>query len=461
MAEVFEKAWGNYVAMLEFLTNPDGEDGGFNDQKGLIQLFNFATLLPYSSKAPKFNEFLLSNAINYAAPGGAYEGPEDIEEGSVRLEHISQLVPNYSRFLDQMDDLIRDAVNPTDLPEYKDFQDRVSKAQSELEDYQRYVDGKWSDWVQNNPGFPQDQLEGQRIIWERQNGHSSRIQTAQQGVSFANARRNAWLRSKISGELHALLDARTYFDDPGYHRKLPVAANHEDQRELWESFHIQVPLVDIDDFLQNDDSITFDFSTEEEHYSRVETKWKGKAKAKWGRFGGGGSVNRRKLEELSTKSKFACKISFTKFQEVEVHRAKWFQPILFDTIGVRFKEFWGPRGLLATYPVTLLMCRGMKVSVTISDEYKKTLEEFISGGGRVSFGPFFSGGASGSRDARYMDFRKTTEGFELIDNSKTIRLLGCRVRRPNWSIASSIVDDGLTMEQVDRAMKTLDKARKR
>ena len=32
-----------------------------------------------------------------------------------------------------------------------------------------------------------------------------------------------------------------------------------------------------------------------------------------------------------------------------------------------------------------------------------------------------------------MDFKKTSTGFKLVDNDETIRLLGGRVKRFNWS----------------------------
>jgi len=435
MADVFEKAWGNFLAMFEFLSNPDGDEGGFNDQKGLIQLFNFATLVPYSANAKFYNDFLLQNAINYAAPGVAVVDTTSQLATESRLEHVTDLVSSYSYFLDQLDSLLEGAVDPTDLPQYKSYDDAVTRAQTSQTDYQSYVDGRWSDWVANNPGFPTDQLSGQRIVWERERGHSSKLDTLKRSVSLANVRRNAWLRGKIPADLHALIDARTYLDDPGYKIKLPVSPNHENRREYWRDNPMQLPLFSLDDFLINDDQITYRFSTRDSHYSRVETKWKAKVKGRWGIFSGGGSAERRRMEEVSTRSEFTCEISFAKFMEVEVFRDKWFQPILFDTIGKNFKEFWGSGGLLATYPVSLFVCRGMKVSVTIDDEYKRTLEQFFAAGGSASFGPFFSGGGSYSRDEKYMDFKATSQGFELIDNPKTVRLLGCRVRRPNWSDA--------------------------
>jgi hypothetical protein len=455
MPEVFEKAWGNYVATLEFLTNPDGKDGGFNDQKGLIQLYNFASLVPYSGEAQNYNEFLLMNSVNYAAPGTPYKDTVQHLDKASKLEHVTQLVPQYEHFLRQLDDLIVRALDPSVLPEYRVREQKVDDAQRDRSNHQAYVDGKWADWVANNPNFPPEELPAQRVIWERDNGHSAKLDRLKRNIQFANAQLNAWLRTQISSDLHAILEARTYFDDSGYHVTLPVSANHDDlkKKHLWRSFPMQLPIMDLEEFLENDASSNFSFSTQEEHYRRVETKWKVKAKGRWGIFKGGGSAERRKLEELSTKSSFSCNISFARFEEIDVFRDKWFQPVLFDTLGKQFKEFWGPGGLLATYPVSLFVCRGMKVSVAISDEYKKVLEQFFSGGGSASFGPFFSGGGAYSKDEKYMDFRATAEGFELSDEPKTIRLLGCRVVRPNWSEREAEkYREGITLKDLQPAV---------
>lgn len=432
--EIFKRAWGNYVALFEFLTSPS-PDEAFNDQKGLIQTYNFASLVPYDLNADNFNNFLLLNAINYVAPGSPYTDTMNHLDDNTKLEHLVPLVPSYSRFLDQMDSLITAALDPSQFPEYNEQEKRVAAAQQNLENYQTYVHDKWSDWLAVNQHIPVDQRTAQRIIWERDNSYSTTIARKRRNVQFANAKLNSWLRSKLPAELHLLLSARTYFDDPGYSIKLPISASHDDPKlaNYWREFHMQLPIFNFDEFLANDSVVDKSFTTEENHYSRVETKWKVKAKARWGWFSGGGSAERRKMEEISEKEKFSVNIHFDRFEEVEVYRDKWFEPLLFDTVGKDFAEFWGPGGLLATYPVSLFICRGMKITVEVSDEYTRTLEKFFKGGGSASFGPFFSGGGAYSKDEKYMDFKKTENGFELADGSQTIRLLGSRVRRPNWS----------------------------
>jgi len=451
VADVFERAWGNYLAMMEFLTNPSGEAGGFDEQRGLLQLYNFASLLTYSDDAPNYNDFLLQNAIDFVAPGTptAVNG-DDLEERT-RIEHSLKLSENYNHFLNVLDVLLENAIDPASLEAYKPYEKAVFTALTSLQNYNSFVNSEWRDWVIDNPGFPVDQLPDQRIIWERDFGHSMELATRRKSLKHAHNRRNAWLRLNTPAEVHSIMEARTYFDDPNHRVKLPVSANHEDRRAYWQEFHLQLPTINIADFLKNDDLIEKSFSSEEEHYKRVETKWKVKVKSKWGIFKGSGSAQRRKLEELSKKTAFAVEVKMTKFQEVEVFRSRWFQPILFDTVGKSFPEFWGPGGMLATYPVSLLICRGLSIKVKVDEEYKKTLEKYFKAGGRASFGPFFSGGGSYSKDEKYMDFKVTSDGFQLTDNAKTIRLLGCRVRRPNWDDNGEEYIKGMNLDGLSSA----------
>jgi len=242
MADVFQRAWGNYLAMLEFLTDPDGSNGGFNDQKGLLQLFNFATLLSYSEDAPNYNDFLLHESIDFASPGTPEtDVGDDIDDNEPKLEHNVRLTQSYEQFLNVLDVLLENAIDPSRLPEYEPYRSSVREAQRELKNYQNYVASEWRDWIANNPGFPEGQLFEQKIIWERDNGHSLELETLERSIQTAHARKNAWLRRNLDPSLHLLIRARTYFDDRNHKVKLPVAASHESRQSLWQQFHMQFP----------------------------------------------------------------------------------------------------------------------------------------------------------------------------------------------------------------------------
>jgi len=427
--DIFQRAWGNYTALFEFLTNSE-----FDDAKGLIQPYNFATLFSYSKVSLNYNRFLLLNASNYVGPTTPNMKNESHLEEDTILEHPNKLTDAYQSFLEYFDSKIAEAIEPSDKIEHKKLERDIEISQVKYEDYFSKVEDKWADYLNQNPGIPIENRRSRRVEWERDRGYSQGIQRLRNKIRRLNARLNAWIRSKLPKEYSRLIDARTYFDDENYWVKLPVAPSHDriNSEYLWRKFRMQFPLLDLQEFLTNDNYVEKEFKTVEEHYRRVETKWKVKAKAKWGIFSGGGSVEKRKMEELRDKEEFSCKISFKRFQEVEIYRDRWFQDVLFLTLGKEVNEFWGPNGLLASIPVSLIMGRGMAIEVEVSKEYKKELEKYFSSGGSVSFGPFFSGGGSYSKDERYMDYKSTKSGFKLVDGEQTVRLLGSRVKRYNW-----------------------------
>jgi hypothetical protein len=429
MSDIFQKAWGNYIALFEFLTKSE-----FDEAKGLIQPYNFAALYSYDLKAPNYNLFLLQNASNYVGSGTPTEDNKEQVAPKGNLGRIQRLVDAYDVFLRRLDEIIAKAVDPTEKAEYTRLQDKVDVERRNLEDYDTIVAGKWETYLERNPTIKPEEMASNRIIWERENGYSFERERKRGLVRSANVKLNGWLRAQLPPEYSKIVDARRYYDDPNYWVDLPIAAQFDNttMQHLWRKFPAQFPLVSLDEFLSNDNSIERTFTSEEEHYKRVETKWTVSVKGRWGIFSGGGSAERREMEEVSAKSNFSVSMSFRRFEEVEIYRDGWYQDALFETVGSRMPEFWGPTGILSCIPVSLIMSRGTRIEVRVSEEYRRTLEKFFAAGGSASFGPFFSGGGNYSKDERYMDYQKTTDGFVLADSDKTIRILGARVKRYHW-----------------------------
>lgn len=429
MTDMTERAWGNYTAMLGFLTQ-----GGFESAQGVIQPFNFASLYSYNTSAPNYSMYLLMNAINVVTSGTPVDENGEHTDPATNLSRASKLTDAYEYFLDQLDVILAKAVKPEELPEYKALQQAVNDRRKEVEDYEGIVSDNWARFRARNPDIPVAQLSARRIMWEAENGYSYERERRQRLIAAANVQLNAWMRTKLPAEFAKIVMARQYFEDPNYKVLLPLASAFDNQNQinLWRPYHFQLPNFDLSEFLKNSTVITNGFSTKEEHYKRIETKWKVKAKARWGFFSSGASAERREMEEVSQKSDFSFKVSFQRFDEVAITRDQWFQETLFDTVGRQLRGFWGPNGSLGRIPVSLLMARGMRIEVSASDEYRRTVEKFFSGGGGASFGPFFSGGGGYSKDERYMDYKSEGEGFSLTDSDSTIRLLGTRVRLRNW-----------------------------
>lgn len=423
--KLFERAWGHYTTVLQNLI-----DKG-TPKPGVFQPFNFATLLPYNASKKNYNNFLLYNLSNYIAPTQPSYSSEKMDEKV--LTHPSKLEDAYANFLDEFNELLVKALSSDQRRNYDEMKDELRSEQNELRDYLVYVNDEWNKHrLRNN--IPEDRWESEKIIFEREFGYSMQVDRYKEEVKRINVRINAFLKANTSRELWRLVDAKAYFDDSNYSVLLPPSSVFDDNsnRHYWRRFKMQFPIMDIDEFLTNPAKAESYFKTESEDYSRVETKWKVKTKAKWGIFSGGGSAEKRKLEELSEKEHFEFSISFERFEEIEIFRDRWFQDSLFATIGKEFPGYWGPNGTLGAIPYTIVMARGTKITVKTSEEYRKVLEQYVKGGGSFGFGSFFSIGGNYSRDEKYMNFKKEEQGFSLTDGDNTIRILGARVRRFNW-----------------------------
>lgn len=426
-----QRAWGHYLSVIKSLVEVPGQT-----PVGEVQLFNLATLLPYVTAKPRYNLFLLANAVNYVSPTlPVDESASEAEAGERATDPMARarkLDAMYGSFLTDLDRILIEAVNPSARPEYQAAQKDLWEAQRELQSRQVQITDLWNHVLQRE-SIPAEERRARRVIWERENGYSQELGRLRTMVEVANARVGAVLRQNTPKEFWDLIKARSWFNDRGYQVPLPPSAAFDDDRfvDTWRWLRPQWPLFDLDEFLRDTGKFERKFATNSEQYDRVETTWKVKGKARWGGFGGRASGTARRLEELTQKEHFSWEVGFKRIQEVPIDRGDWFQESLFETVGKKLTQYWGPNGLLGAYPTSLIMARGTVIKVNTSSEFRSLLESHVSGGASFSWGGFSMGG-SGSRDARHMKYRATSEGFLLEDDPETIRLLGARVHRPNW-----------------------------
>lgn len=424
-----QRAWGHYLSVVKSLVEVPGQT-----PVGEIQLFNLATLLPYVTAKPRYNLFLLANAVNYVSPAlPVDESASETEDGDRATNPMARprkLDAMYGNFLGDLDRILINAVNPAAKPEYQAAQKELQDAQRELQSRQAHIDGLWS-YIE--PQIPAEERDGRRVIWERENGYSQELDRLRTMVEVANARVGAVLRQNTPREFWDLIKARSWFNDRGYQVQLPPSAYYEEPSHIaaWRWLRPQWPLFDLEEFLRDTGQFERTFNTKSEQYDRVEKTWKVKGKARWGGFGGRGSGTARKLEELTQKEHFSWDVGFKRIQEVPIDRGDWFQESLFETVGRKLTQYWGPNGLLSAYPTSLIMARGTVIKVKTSSEFRSLLESHVSGGASFSWGGFSFGGR-GSQTAKHMKYRATEEGFVLEDDPETIRLIGARVHRPNW-----------------------------
>lgn len=422
---ILEKAWGHYISTVNFLMT--GNPNSDKTTNGYFQPFNLATLLSYSDKE-NFTEYLLHNIADYVAPNFPVNENSTTEED---LKFAQSLEKVYGKFLDEFSKIVRDALSSRQIA-IEELEGELKGLRLDKANIETQMSSGWVNYATLNHIDISD--NDKKIIWLRETGWTRTLEAKIEEIRHKTIQINETIKEAIAPELRPLIDAKSYFDDPGYMIKLPTSPTFDNPNSTryWSAFHIQRPLIDIEEFLQNDSIVNHTFDTTHDTYSRVETIWKVKAKAKWWKFSGGSSAERRKLEELSTKSHFSFKVSFNRFQEVKIHRGDWYQDVLFTTIGKKLKGYWGVLGILATIPYSVVFAKGTKIEVSLSDEFKSVVEKFFSGGGSFGFGPFSAGG-NYRRDEKYMTFTKTSSGFSLEDGTKTIRILGACVQRPNWN----------------------------
>lgn len=422
---IFQKAWGNYVDLINFLLNADANG---ETQTGIFQPFNLATLFSYSKGKNNYNNFLLTNLSNFVAPTKIV----NTNEGDGVLRYPSKLENGYKLFLNEFNDYLLNKLDPSKKPDLNALRNELKEAQFTFQNYQAAVQEKWITYARTN-NIPVEKWENEKIIWERDNGYTMELDRYKDEIRATNVKINAFIRKNTPRELWTLIDSIAYFDDSGFQVKLPPSPVFDDlnKTSYWSPYRMQFPIVDIDEFLTGDNVISHFFESTSEAYSRIETKWNAKASFGWGLWSGGGNVEKRNLEEISQNSHFRFEISFKRFQNIEIFRSGWFQDALFTTIGKEFPAYWGPGGLLAAIPYSIVMARGTHIKVTMSDEYRKAVEAFISSGGSFGWGPF-KASAGYTRDEKYMNYTKNANGFELTDSDQTVRIIGACLKRFNW-----------------------------
>jgi len=448
---IFQKAWAHYLDLLDFLAgNPAKIDG-------VLQPYNLATLLSYSQSAQNYNVFLALNMCNYVAPTTPFldntaQFSESVPNFPSRLDEV------YISFLQEFDDILLNALDPSEQVDYSKLEGKFQDAQTRYNDYQVFVDQEWMRYVAAHPEIPAEELPAERRIFERDRGYSAELQRRRAVIKTWSGKMNAFLRKNTPKELWTIIDAKAYLEDENFQVRLPTFPQFDSptKKDLWEFFPTQNPVFDLDEFLTNDNFVTRKFKTVDGSYSKVETKWSVSAKGKWGLFGGSASAEGRKMEEITNRTEFEFEVGFKRLQEVEIFRHKWYQDKLFGTLGKQFSQYWGPNGSMAVIPYSLIFARGTKISVKISEEFRRALEKFFKAGGSMSWGGFVSAGGSYSKDEKYLWYKETDDGFTLEDNEATVRVLGARVRRFNWSSEQAKeYFDGVTDEKVDGMMKVL------
>src|SRR3954462_8777729 len=96
---IFQKAWGNYTALINFLL---GADANGETQHGVFQPFDLATLFSYCKGKNNYNNFLLENISNFVAPTQVVND----KKADNQLRYPSKLENSYKLFLNEFNDYL-------------------------------------------------------------------------------------------------------------------------------------------------------------------------------------------------------------------------------------------------------------------------------------------------------------------------------------------------------------------
>lgn len=199
-------------------------------------------------------------------------------------------------------------------------------------------------------------------------------------------------------------------------------------------------------FIETDDGWTkFTFSQEnKDTYSKETHKsTSGSAGINLGlwKIGGSGSSSKSSIEKEMNSSDFKIEFSIT---QASIARP-WFSPEFLLNTAWRFKKDTGQENLsngeipaegqLVAYPTTAIFIKDLKITSSKLDSLDKELENTISGGGSLGWGPFNFGGANHKESDKAQETHYHREGNTItVDGMQMIALKCFRLpKTPNPS----------------------------
>ena len=170
----------------------------------------------------------------------------------------------------------------------------------------------------------------------------------------------------------------------------------------------------------------------ETHSKKDTSQWGVKAGVSFGLFSFGANAGGSRVEQSMDIQAASFRAQF-EFTQIPIVRP-WFDPGFFTMRAWTLDDAWNlnfdkgvsdgqaiPVGRLVAYPVTALFVRNLKITLDESDSHTKYINEQISAGGTVGWGPFQVGG-SYKHGNEQRDFKSHAEGGEI--SFEGIQLVG-------------------------------------
>ena len=309
----------------------------------------------------------------------------------------------------------------------------AESARELLERFETNTLGFWELWKARHP-------EAERAVWERDNhiAEKRRPLKADRDMSLA-----AYLRCLAdagAGEAELLAEQQMAMDDPTQQYRLPATpAQWGELPDSWDRFYRQEFSNDFVAFRDTPgvaETLDIKESSVASHY--LETRWNVSASVSFlGLFRAGGlDANGRDIEEHMRSDTTSVQVGFDKLEEFIITRGAWYdEQIIRRYMGkVPAEVFWGPNGVLNLIPRSVIVVRGMHLTMTCSAETLDRVEHHLGGSADAGIwcGWFkIGGGGGGGRDEVTITRHNDSNTLTLSPKDpKACQVLAIRSWRP-------------------------------
>lgn len=346
----------------------------------------------------------------------------------------SRVSDNFEQYLAQLMLALRKKAPAVDQQATDRAERAYNAALKKLGDFEDLARKEWASTLRHHPDKP-------RAIWERDWQYRDKRIPVAAKVDTAYADYLAQVASYPA--LRTVMVALRNYQNPLAFAHLPMTeeqaefgvANPEGS-QTWDEFRQSFLNFDIKDFLSHDAPDSLIIRERSEHSTSYENRWSGSASVGYGFFSVSASAEGGTIEKHMQASASSFSISFKKLGPANVLRRNWYNESLIRTYcrEVNREEYWGLGGTLNMIPQTVIIGRGISISIEVD---QATYDEFQTwytahGSAGFSFGPWSVGGG-GSSSTSFTDVRNASAGttIKIEDTSDQLYVVGIISLRPS------------------------------
>ena len=199
-------------------------------------------------------------------------------------------------------------------------------------------------------------------------------------------------RSIVDPDIQLLKQATLRLEDPKQKMSLPPTKDLLGDRDRWQSYFGSYIDKDIDAFLDESNPQTQSITEAQSSSSYFEQRWSASVSVSFlGLFrAGGASAEQVKRENHIKTNTTKIDVSFENLDTFNILRGDWFSENLIGRFASKlsadgYNAVWGPNGQLELIPKTLLVGRGMSLTLYADSQSLDYLYEHFSAGADAGF----------------------------------------------------------------------------